>query len=82
MPREMSAVWRVRHIFQACGMKAAVVSVAAALPIQSVVSMVIVFAVFVVRVWLSWCAQSGIMVSCFVLFDRVELFGVQEGHGE
>jgi hypothetical protein len=41
MPSEISAVCLVRHIFQACGMKAVVVSVAAALPIQLDVSMVI-----------------------------------------
>jgi hypothetical protein len=43
MPSEMSAVWRVRHIFHACGIKAVVVSVAAVLPIQSVGSMIIFF---------------------------------------
>lgn len=47
MPNEMSAVCFVRHTFHACGMKAVVVSVAAALPIQSVVFMVIVLCVFV-----------------------------------
>lgn len=36
MLSEMSAVWRVCHIFHACGMKAVVVNMAAALPIQSV----------------------------------------------
>jgi hypothetical protein len=35
MPSDMSAVWRVRHTFQACGMKAVVVSVAATLPMIS-----------------------------------------------
>ena len=39
MPNEMSAVWRVLHTFQTCGMKAVVVSVAAALPAQSVILM-------------------------------------------
>ena len=39
MPKEMSAVWLVRHTFQAWGMKAVVVSVAAALPIQSEIVM-------------------------------------------
>jgi hypothetical protein len=48
MPSEMSAVWWVRHIFHACGMNAVVVNVAAALPIQSIVSMAFIVALAII----------------------------------